>query len=107
MNSYVARLTQKVTLAMINCSNNDTLTKQNHKRCAQFQSTIQFKYLNFAVTKMKQVTYFSLAWLVSPKELSLMQSGLSQLCTVCSGKKEWYINCCDISVLEFTAYKKE
>jgi len=62
---------------------------------------------NIVVTKMTQVTYFSLVWLVSPKELSLMQSGLSQLCTVCGGKKEWHINCCDISVLEFTTYKKE
>jgi len=45
MNSYIDRLTQKVTPAMINCSNNDTLTKQNHKRCTQFQWTTQFKYL--------------------------------------------------------------
>jgi hypothetical protein len=56
---------------------------------------------------MKQITYFSLVWLVSPKELSFMQSGLSQLCTVCGGKKECYINSCDISVLELTAYNKE
>jgi len=50
MNSYVARLTQKVTPAMINCSDN-TLTKQNHKRCSQFQSTKQFKYLKYCYNK--------------------------------------------------------
>jgi hypothetical protein len=73
MNSYVARLTQKVTPAMITCSNNNTLTKQDHKRYTQFKSTTQFKYLKYK-NKKNETSYLLFTGVASFSKRTLLHA---------------------------------